>query len=150
MLAIFDMDGVLADMTHREGLRHDKKAFRAAAALDKPIKPMIALYHALLKAGYDCHIWTARNAVNEAVTYDWLMQNVMEFSDLRMRVDGNTHRDEDLKEIWLNSYLAKSWTPDLVVEDKIDCVRMFRRRGIPTLHYEREVISSSDNEEITS
>ena len=74
-LAVFDVDGVLADVGHRvhhlEGGRNDWRAFFAAAKDDPPLETGLALAHELATE-HDLAYLTGRPEGLRRVTRRWL------------------------------------------------------------------------------
>lgn len=87
-LAVFDLDGTLADVRHRlhhvEGRPRDWDAFFAAAVEDGPLTQGIEL--ALASAG-ECEVVyvTGRPESCRADTLDWLARQGLPLGELRMR-----------------------------------------------------------------
>ena len=79
-LYIFDLDGTLADITHRlHYIQQDKKDWRgffAACVDDAPILPTIRTLQALHKSGADVWIWSGRSDECKAQTVKWLQRHV--------------------------------------------------------------------------
>ena len=84
MRIVWDLDGTLADATHREHLLEgdnpDWDAFFAASDGDEPIPHAIEVFQALRGAGHKMEIWTGRDrGEDDAVlktTLDWLREYV--------------------------------------------------------------------------
>jgi hypothetical protein len=89
-LAVFDIDGVLADVQHRlhhiEGRRKDWLSFFADAVHDPVLAPGREL---LLEAARDCEIayLTGRPERSRRDTVTWLQQHGLPAGELRMRPD---------------------------------------------------------------
>lgn len=142
-LYIFDLDGTLADISHRlhfirrpKGEHPDWDGFFAACAEDKPLWPAISTLHALLKSGSDVRIWTGRSAVVMNETVAWLQRVIGDEFDpdeleLCMRLDGDRRPDWALKKGWLES-LPEFDRRRLVAvfEDRDSVVRMWRESGV--------------------
>jgi FMN phosphatase YigB (HAD superfamily) len=147
-LYIFDLDGTLADLTHRrhfverpEGEK-DWDAFHAGCWGDAPITPTIVTLVTLASAGVDIRIWSGRmNTVREQ-TLDWLYRCVDSHTShyygrkglnalLRMRPEGDYTPDDELKEGWLNGLSATDRQRLVAVfEDRARVVAMWRRNGV--------------------
>lgn len=156
-LYIFDLDGTLADISHRrhfverpsfnlfdpkERVQANKPwkpnwdAFHAACVDDKPIQPVIELLLSV-ELTADIWIWSGRmNTVREQ-TLIWLDQHVINCDGLnvgtmlKMRPAGDYTPDDQLKESWL-----KAMSPEdrarlvMVFDDRDRVVNMWRRNGI--------------------
>ena len=145
MRYIFDLDGTLADCTHRlhhlEKSPKDWDSFFAACAQDEPIFPMIQLLGDLSQRGNWVEIWSARSDVVRFETLKWLSDvascNVGEYGGyhkvckLRMRLIGQHAQDHELKRNWLYADKAAGGDRiDLVFEDRQRVVDMWRDEGI--------------------
>ena len=145
MRYIFDLDGTLADCTHR--LHHldkspkDWDSFFAACDQDAPIFPMIQLLGDLSQRGNWVEIWSARSDIVRFETLKWLSDvascNVGEYGGyhvvckLRMRLIGDYTQDHELKKEWLYEDKAAGGDRiDLVFEDRQRVVDMWRSKGI--------------------
>lgn len=131
---IFDIDGTLADLTHRlKFLPHDWNSFHEAAAFDKPITPIIDLCLKYLSdKSYKVLFCTARPEYTRSITINWLHLwgiNIAE-SQLYMRADGDKTKDWIIKSEMLDQIQANGHDVHLVIEDRQECVDMWRDRGI--------------------
>lgn len=137
---IFDLDGTLADLSHR--LSHIQKepkdwdAFYAACWQDKPIVHVIDLMKALaMDAGIvvvsgrsdACRVDTA-NWLRRYTSLDWDEEKP---TDLYMRKAGDHRVDAVVKSELLDQILADGWRPLMAFEDRDQVVKMWRGRGIP-------------------
>jgi phosphoglycolate phosphatase-like HAD superfamily hydrolase len=145
---IFDLDGTLADCSHRlhfiQGERKDWRAFFAACVDDKPIEPAIRTLQALRNGGADIWIWTGRSDEVRYETEQWLEKHGCFRSPrlwpprgehLRMRRQGDHRGDDTLKREWLSEaeQFAKQEYVRLtaVFEDRDRVVQMWRAAGLP-------------------
>lgn len=146
---IFDLDGTLADITHRlfwiEQKNKQWDAFYQACNRDKPIPHTISLLKALRKSGAEIWIWTGRSDEVAGPTEEWLYNNGClkttmflhwePFSPpetLMMRRAGDHTPDHELKYGWL----ANLDPPERnriagVFEDRSSVVRMWCDAGVP-------------------
>lgn len=133
---IFDLDGTLADLTHRlhyiSGEKKDWKMFFDACYGDTPIRDIVNLYNKIAFPNL-CEMWivSGRNSSAAWDTVIWLKECGIQYNRLFMRSDGDFRPDHVLKEEWLNSL------PELirnhiscVFEDRKSVVDMWRRNGI--------------------
>lgn len=132
MFIIFDLDGTLADVTHRRPLldppQRNWDAFFAACGDDAPIRPIITVARDILAAGgHRIEIWSGRSDKVRAETEEWLGRYGLDGVPLRMRPNGDNTPDDQLKEMWL---LAEDAAPDMVFDDRDKVVAMWRRHGI--------------------
>lgn len=131
---ICDIDGTLADCTHR---RHfvemnppDWDAFcREELVLrDRCIEPtrlILGLFH---REGYRIVLCSGRRNKYRDVTSKWLVFNDVRFDALMMRGDDEFIPDEQLKEIWLHRYGVERVA--FVIDDRKKVVEMWRRNGL--------------------
>ena len=143
MRIVFDLDGTLADGTHREHFiiatedreKPDWDAFFAASGDDKPIPHVIQILRALWKDGADIEIWSGRGeGPGDSVfkiTEDWLAEHDVPWERLRMRPHGDYTPDVELKRAWLNEARDAGVPPVLVFDDRDKVVAMWRAEGIP-------------------
>ena len=139
MFAIFDLDGTLADDTHRQHFLEqnpkDWDAYFAACGDDAPIVPVINLFNALLVAKHDVEIWTGRPDACKELTNRWLglhgvgKSNNYEYL-VRMRTDGDHRPDTVVKGEWLKH---SDYCPDLIIDDRAKSVAYWRSLGIVCL-----------------
>lgn len=138
-LYIFDLDGTLADATHRihliQGETKDWRAFFAACAMDKPIREMIGMYRALAVSGAEAWIWTGRSDEVRRETHRWLnafgVHPSHHHDGFRMRPAGDHRPDHEVKKEWLDQLAeADRDRLKLVFEDRDQVVAMYRAAGV--------------------
>jgi hypothetical protein len=134
MFVVFDLDGTLADISHRvhfvRGTRKpDWDAFFAACADDLPNLHVIETFKAHLDAGHRVRVWSARSDVVRRETEDWLLRHGIDPCFLQhMRAEGDNTPDAVLKRHWLS---LEHRTPDIVYDDRQRVVDMWRSEGVP-------------------
>lgn len=134
MIYIFDIDGTLADISHR--LHHIQQkpanwpAFFAACLDDKPIPEVIEIAKALAPY-HSIKLITGRSDEIKEQTSLWLNQQGIFFSDLLMRKAGD-HREDNIVKSELLDVLLSGATEAIagVFEDRQQVVDMYRARGI--------------------
>ena len=132
---IFDIDGTLADCSHRLHFIHprpakDWRAFFAACGGDAPIQHMVELAINL----YDCGqivLVSGRSDECREQTIEWLGNQGIIFDALYMRKAGDHRNDDILKSELLDQLLADGFKPIMAFDDRDRVVRMWRSRGIP-------------------
>ena len=138
---VFDIDGTLADTTHRMGYLNDEKrdweAFFAAQSDDPPIQGMIKLVKCLSSDNNSVIILqTGRPSRFRQTTTNWLIANGLgsSFDSLLMRDNSDQRSQIDLKLDFL-LFIEKSWLmkPVLWVDDNIEVLEAMNRQGIQTL-----------------
>lgn len=133
---IVDIDGTIADMRHRRhhvsGSKKDWDAFHAELHLDKPIQPIVDII-INLERHHSIIICTCRPVDYRDQTIKWFDDNDILYSVLFMRPSGDYRKAEIVKEEMLRVMRGQGLNPELVFEDKQECVDMWRRNGIVCL-----------------
>lgn len=129
---IFDIDGTLADLSHRLHYleRGDWKGFFAEADKDQPINPVIRMNHRM-NDYYDIIIVSGRCSSIREKTKEWLEINGVAFKSLYMRQEGDHRPDHIVKEEILRE-IQKDYVVEYVFDDRQSVVDMWRRNGITT------------------
>jgi hypothetical protein len=131
---VFDIDGTLADITHRlpfiQKEPKDWDAFFDACSEDKPIQHIINVAMALCMCAPVIFV-SGRAERCRGKTEAWLMEHLSFDEPLYMRKDGDHRPDNEVKSELLDRLLADGHEPQLVFDDRSQVVRMWRERGIP-------------------
>ncbi len=135
-LVFFDIDGTLADLTHR--LHHVKNgnrrwdAFFDEAHLDKPILEMIDLVRTLRYTGHIILLVSGRSDRIKTITEDWMKKHKVEYQRLYMRKDGDCRKDDVIKREILNQIRGEFPFMEIafVVDDRPSVVKMWREEGL--------------------
>jgi phosphoglycolate phosphatase-like HAD superfamily hydrolase len=144
-LVIFDLDGTLADASHRqhlvdrdlckaEGRKPDWRAFYAACGDDKPHNHVIAVAEALYNNGNELWLWSGRSDEVEHITDAWLHKHeiFVMFDDVRFRPEGDYAPDDVLKMGWFSEMSKEDRERLLLVFDDRDrMVKAWRSHGVP-------------------
>jgi predicted kinase len=134
MFVIFDLDGTLADISHRVHFvrgtkKPDWESFFAACVDDLPHAHVIETFKAHIDAGHKVRVWSARSDVVRSQTEDWLDRHGIDPCFLQhMRAAGDNTPDATLKRHWLHQEYVK---PDIVYDDRQRVVDMWRSEGVP-------------------
>lgn len=143
-IALFDLDGTLADINHR--LHHVQNgnknwdAFYAACPSDGPKHDIIELARMCQDAGHQIIISSGRSENVRAQTEKWLDDNNVPFHKLFMRPNACFTPDQALKKAWLDQGLFGPKENILfVVEDRDRMVQMWRQQGLTVLQCEQWV-----------
>ena len=145
-MIIFDLDGTLADISHRRHLVEDKKnknfpLFYKMCVDDKPNRPIIEIFDSLRYSNgdWDIQIWSGRSDEVRKETVDWLDRyiygdyRIADKALARMRKSCDYTPDHVLKEKWLKEERAKGTRIDMVFDDRDRVVKMWRSHGITCL-----------------
>jgi hypothetical protein len=141
-VCLIDLDGTLADITHRLPLIHreppDWDAFYKACSDDKPNQWCVELMSAMCAAGKRVIIVSARSRVVFNETMTWLQKHAdRAFTDCFMlRAEGDNTPDQILKKAWLESSGLKDRIL-LVVDDRTRMVDSWRESGLVCLQCQR-------------
>jgi len=135
---IIEQKGFYWNIDDRTQFIPDWKAFYEACDKDKPIKATIEILRALSYDDlYEKHIeiWSGRCESVRVKTEKWLWDNVIPYSDLKMRPIGNSTPDDELKERWLDELCEESkWGRKNPIEYVFDSnkksILMWKRRGV--------------------
>ncbi len=134
---LFDIDGTIADLSHRlhhiNGEKKDWRAFFAACNEDKPIPHMIRLAKDLALPGSTIIYVSGRSDECRIETVKWLEDNdlLLSSTHLYMRKSGDRRPDNIVKGELLDRILADGFIPIMAFDDRNQVVKMWRERGIP-------------------
>lgn len=135
-VAVFDIDGVLADVRHRlQFVRSEPKdweAFFAAAPEDPPLRTGFEM---LTECAERCDVvvLTGRPELCRRETLTWLGRHGLSGVDLRMRRRGD-HRPAARTKADLMRDLAATRTIEVVVDDDPLVVAEYRKLGLSVIH----------------
>lgn len=136
--AIFDIDGTLADLSHRlhhvTGGKKDYEAFFAEVSEDTVIEPIRQLLYAAA-AEWQIVFCSGRPERTRADTEEWLTENeIFTYgSPLYMRADGDHRPDHVIKVEMLRAMREDGYDPIFAVDDRPSVVAMWRENGITCL-----------------
>jgi hypothetical protein len=139
MFVAVDLDGTLCDGSHKVHLLtlpkcptsgwvdQDWTAWREACIDDKAIVPVLETVKALVAAKHKVEFWTGRGKACEQITRQWLHRFGLDKLPIRMRDD---NMGEVPDHVWKRNYLEWYGRPDLILEDRVAVVNMWREEGI--------------------
>lgn len=137
MIYIFDIDGTLADISHRLHFiteeAKDWDTFYKACVDDTPIFEVITVARALHEAGAIIVYSTGRSTLVYNETVEWLKKwRLPNPQRVYMRPDGDHQEDSVVKSTLLNMINADYASEKLggIFEDRQQVVDMYRARGI--------------------
>ena len=133
---VFDIDGTLANITHRLHYIKTKpknwKAFQNKVSEDAPILPTIHLLGLLDNAGCRIVLASGRNEEARADTEAWLEQHGVIYERLYMRSLNDYRDDSIIKKEILDEMRQDGYDPYMVFDDRKRVVDMWRENGIQT------------------
>lgn len=132
---IFDIDGTLADGSHRLHWIHprpakDWRAYFAEVIRDEPIQHIIDIARTLTRNA-PVILVSGRSDECREDTIAWLEIFQVPCSALYMRKAGDHRNDDVLKSEILDQILADGWKPIMAFDDRDRVVKMWRSRGVP-------------------
>ena len=135
-LYIFDIDGTITDVSHRQHfLRQEPKdwdSFNAAMAGDAPQNHIIDLIDYLFEM-HTIVLLTGRSSDYRGVTEQWLKDHHVKYMELIMRPSGDRTDDAIIKSNAADRLIHDLGRIDMVYEDRDRVVKMWRERGIPCM-----------------
>jgi phosphoglycolate phosphatase-like HAD superfamily hydrolase len=136
VIYIFDIDGTLADLSHRlhfiQSKPADWRGFFAACDKDAPIPELVTVLQTLNSEGHFIVLITGRSTECQAKTEQWLGDNMIEHDLLYMRKEGDHRTDDIVKAELLQRYIDEFAPAKIagVFEDRKQVVDMYRARGL--------------------
>lgn len=137
MIYLVDIDGTLADLSHRLHFIQKEPAdwdgFYAACDADKPIQEVIDTTNIFERAGHTVILVSGRSDAIKDRTMVWLRRNGVMFTTLHMRKAGDHRPDNIVKSELLDEIIADGWKISRiggVFEDRKQVVDMYRARGL--------------------
>lgn len=136
MSIIVDIDGTLADNSHRQHLIETEgwDVFFSECYHDIPIEPIVSIVQ-ILEEYHSILIVTGRPEKYKALTRQWLDKNGIRFLELYMRKDGDHRPDYEVKQEMLVE-IKREYDPLLVIDDSPKVVKMWRDNGLICLQNE--------------
>lgn len=141
---IFEIDGVIADITHRLGMLGHKpvdwQKFLHSACDDNYFMPMVRMMRHIYDGGGEIWLWTNRCESIKDITVQWLAKHPMipEHIDLWMRPLGEKCPDQVLKS---RRYTELSEHDKrrivLAIEERPRVIQMWNVHGVPCLNVNR-------------
>ena len=131
---IFDVDGTLADNTHR--LCHINKAppdwetYHSLDYLDQPIPDVIGIAQELHEAGYTVLNVSGRGEERRQPTEQWLLEALGFSTTLFMRPTGNHKPDDYIKLQLYRKHIEGKYNVLGIFDDRDRVVAMWRRLGL--------------------
>jgi phosphoglycolate phosphatase-like HAD superfamily hydrolase len=130
---VFDIDGTIADCSHR--IHHignkDWRAFFAACGDDTPIAHIIGLARDLASSGKRIIYVSGRSDECSEQTARWLDEHDLPVGRKYMRKAGDHRPDNIVKAELLDQLIADGYRPIMAFDDRNQVVKMWRERGVP-------------------
>ncbi len=135
-VAVFDIDGVLADVRHRLHFVHSRPkrwgAFFAAAGADPLLPQGAALLHSL-DGTHQIRYLTGRPERLRRVTSDWLARHELPEAPLTMRPNADRRPALVFKRDRLRAWVAEGCEIALLVDDDPQVAQMASQLGLAVL-----------------
>lgn len=138
-VVIFDIDGTLADCSHRVHLvkkeknsgKRDWKTFFEEAKNDKPHDHIITLCRILYETKHKVYLLTGRPEYQRVNTQEWLKAHSVPYDGLFMRPDTDRNPDFVTKKKTLEENLTSEEKQNIVCifEDRLPVCKMWRENG---------------------
>lgn len=135
MIYIFDIDGTLADCSHRLHFIQQKpadwSAFFAACSEDDPILDVLAVASSLYDESHGIVLISGRSDECRDKTESWLRRRIP-YTNLYMRRAGDHRPDNIVKSELLDKFIQEYPGISIggVFEDRQQVVDMYRARGL--------------------
>lgn len=130
---IFDIDGTLADNSHRQHLVQTRpknwKAYNELMHLDAPVYKIIRLIN-IFRESHSIILCTGRNISYRQTTTRWLNRYNIRWEELYMRPDNDFRADDVIKEEMLKQIREAGYDPEYAIDDRNSVVAMWRRNGL--------------------
>lgn len=133
---LFDIDGTLADLSHRlhfiQGNPQQWDAFFLACNDDAPIYQVISTAKYLATSGALIFLVSGRSDISRKATTAWLDRYEIPWAWLLMRKEGDHRQDNVVKSELLDAILAHYPKEQIIAafEDRDQVVKMYRERGL--------------------
>ena len=131
---IFDIDGVLADCTHRlhhilvPGRKQDWDAFDALTHKDTPIPASVWLLN-ILRHRAKIVLLTGRSERVRKATEEWLHVNGIKYDELLMRASGDRRKAAYVKTDIMNEHNLTADNVMCIFEDEPATITILRAKG---------------------
>jgi hypothetical protein len=135
MLICFDIDGTLADLSHRVHFWRESpknwNMFKSEMVNDALIKPIVAIARTMHQGGHDVILCSGRSEDTRDMTEEWLAKHGITFDKMYMRAEKDYRSDDIVKDLLL-AQIVIDWgqKPDIVFDDRPRVVKMWREKGV--------------------
>jgi predicted kinase len=135
-IVICDVDGTLADCSHRRHFLEDKKDWKGFfdAMPDDTLRKGVASLLWDTYKDYTIVIVTARPSTYQVETIDWLKANNISYDHIIMRKAGDYRRDDIVKQEMLDNYFFNKEDIEMVIDDRRLVIEMWRQNGLNVIN----------------
>ena len=134
-IAIFDIDGTLADISAREHHVRSKpknwNAFFKGMSQDRAAHSIVRLCNLLYDDGIYIILCSGRNERHRGETVSWMKREGVKYHEIRLRADDDMRSDVEAKREMLRGIDKNNVL--FVVEDRSRVVDMWRSEGLTCL-----------------
>jgi len=135
MLICFDIDGTLADVSHRVHYWRQKpknwNMFKSEMVNDDPIEQIVTIAREMAFTGHQIILCSGRSDDTRDWTEQWLTAQGIEWSKLYMRATNDYRSDDIVKKELLDQIVVDfGKKPDIVFDDRPRVVKMWRENGV--------------------
>ncbi len=131
---VCDIDGTVADLTHRRVYITSKPknwpAFEKTMHRDTPIPHVIRAVNILFDAGWTVLMASGRGEQNRDVSVKWLADNGVPYHAFYMRAFKDYRVDSIVKSEILDQMRADGHFPTITFDDRDQVVKMWRDQGL--------------------
>jgi hypothetical protein len=128
---LVDIDGTVADLTHRQHLAKSGERFFDDVESDLPIWEVIRVVQAIRDSGASLIFLSGRSDVCRDATLRWLTKYVGSFDALYMRGRRDRRKDDLVKSDLYEVVYAALGTPALVIDDRNIVCDLWRSLNLP-------------------
>jgi len=130
---IVDIDGTLADGTHRQHFVRGKPknwdAYDAIMHKDTPIQPVIDIINIIYSCGIDIIVCSGRKERDRKITEAWFKEHGIDYTKMYFRPTLDYSDDCVVKEAMLKE-IQKDYSVIAVFDDRTKVVNMWRKNGL--------------------
>jgi len=126
-----DIDGTIADLSHRQHLAKSGEKFFDGVENDLPIWEVIQIVQAIRDSGASLIFLSGRSDVCRDATVRWLTKYVGSFDALYMRGRRDRRKDDLVKRDLYDIVFAALGNPVLVVDDRNIVCDLWRSLNLP-------------------
>lgn len=135
MLICFDIDGTLADLSHRVHFWRESpknwNMFKSEMVNDTPIEQICKIARMMHTEGHTVILCSGRSEDTRGWTEQWMHKHFILYDKLYMRAEKDYRGDDIIKLELLNRIVVDfGRKPDIVFDDRPRVVKMWRENGV--------------------